>query len=54
MGKNEYYAYETEAIDLWMSRYEIGDVPFNHPFSDDAQREQLRGDAQNRQDVGVG
>ena len=42
-----------EAVDFGMFACEIHDVPINHPFGDDAKREELRGDTQDGQDIWV-
>lgn len=51
---NRDQAYEAKAVSLGVLRCEVHDVSVNHPFTDDAQWEQLRGDTQHRQDIWVG
>ena len=53
-GGNKDQAYEAKAVSLGVLRCEVHDVSVNHPFTDDAQWEQLRGDTQHRQDIWVG
>jgi len=43
-GKSRVRTYEAKAVGFGVLRREVHDVSVDHPFSDDAQREQLRGD----------